>query len=189
MNNEKQRATYMRWLGSGVVMLGLIAPLAVAGPEEDFKLAVKQFEEGDLISSMALWRKGAEAGYAPAQVWLGEILDKAEEDEEAVSWYRKAAAAGSVAGEYGLGTMYAKGEGVPKDLAKAQAMILKAAEKGHVPAVAAMMVAYRSGGLGLAADPAQADAWEEKLVALDPSYKKNLPVTVVTDKARKAENK
>ena len=157
---------------SGAVVLGLVAPLAIAGPEQDNEQAIKEFDRGDLVASMALWRKAANAGYAPAQVWLGDILDKSEEDQEAVEWYRKAAAQGSPAGEYGLGQMYAKGEGVKKDDAEARTHILRAAEKNYLPAMMTMMGAYRVGSLGIAVDSAQADAWESKLVELSPTYKK-----------------
>lgn len=166
-----------KWLALGVVVLGLIAPFSVAaGPAQDTELALKEFNRGDLAAAMALWRKAAMQGYAPAQVWLGDILDKSEEDQEAVDWYRKAAAQGSPAGEYGLGQMYAKGEGVKKDLAEARNHILRAAEKNYVPAVTMMMEAYRNGSLGVTRDLAQADAWEAKLIALSPTYKK-VPVS------------
>ena len=118
-----------KWLRVGVLLLAFGAPFALAGPEQDSELAVKEFARGDLVAAIALWRKAANEGYAPAQVWLGDILDKAEEDQEAVEWYRKAAAQGSPAGEYGLGQMYAKGEGVKKDFAEAQTHILRAAQK------------------------------------------------------------
>jgi uncharacterized protein len=166
------RAKPTQWLGLGVLALAFVAPFAVAGPEQDSELALKEFNRGDLVASMALWRKAANAGYAPAQVWLGDILDKSEEDKEAVEWYVKAAAQGSPAGEYGLGQMYIKGEGVKKDLVEARTHILRAAEKNYLPAIALMMEAYRAGGLGVTRDLSQADAWEAKLAALSPAYSK-----------------
>ena len=42
-----------------------------------------------------------------------------------------------------------------------------------LPAMMVMMGAYRVGGLGVTPDAAQADAWEAKLVALSPTYKKD----------------
>jgi uncharacterized protein len=176
--SKKQNSTKPGRHGKGLMlvaltlMLGLVTPLAVAGPEQDNEQAVKEFNRGDLVASMALWRKAANSGYAPAQVWLGDVLDKSEEDPEAVEWYRKAAAQGDAAGEFGLGQMYAKGEGVKKDLTEARSHILRAAEKNHLPAMMVMMGAYRVGSLGVTPDAAQADAWEAKLVALSPTYKK-----------------
>lgn len=167
------------WLG--IALISLVVPFALAGPEQDTELAEKEFARGDLAVSMALWRKAAQQGYAPAQVRLGDILDKAEEDEEAVTWYRKAAEQGSAAGECGLGQMYAKGEGVKKDFEQARMFILRSAEKNHLPAVTLMMEAYRAGSLGVSRDLAQAKQWEGKVKALSPKAE--------TKAENKAENK
>lgn len=172
MKNSTILRSGLKCVGVVTVLWGCITPWAVAGPEQDTELAVKEYARGDLVASMGLWRKAAQQGYAPAQVWLGFILDKAEEDVEAVDWYRKAAVQGDAAGEVGLGQMYLKGEGVKKDIEQARLLISRAAEKGELDAMVMMMDAYRSGGLGLAADAAQADAWETKVVALSPSYKR-----------------
>ena len=167
-----------------VVMLfwGLSVPWAVAGPAQVTELAETEFARGDLVASLGLWKKAAEQGYAPAQARMGDMLDKAEEDEAAVEWYQKAAAQGNAAGEDGLGQMYAKGEGVKKDLEQARLYIQKAAEKNYVPSLLAMMDAYRRGGLGIAADAAKADEFEARVIAQMPSYKKTLERPVVKAK-------
>ncbi len=154
------------WIGA--LLLTLAAPMALAGAEQDTDQAEKAFARGDLKVSMSLWRKAGNAGYAPAQVWLGDILDKAEEDAEAATWYRKAAEQGSAAGEYGLGQMYAKGEGVKKDFAQARTYISRAAEKNYLLAVVAMMEMYKNGSLGESRDPALAAQWEAKVKQLSP---------------------
>lgn len=167
------------WKSLAVVSMSccLGMPLAFAGPEEDNALAEKEFARGDLVVSMSLWRKAAQAGYAPAQVWLGDILDKAEEDADAVEWYKKAAEQGNAGGEYGLGQMYLKGEGVKQDVALGQQYVERAANKNHVEAVKSMMTVYRQGGMGLSADQVQADIWEAKLMAIMPTYTKPVPVS------------
>lgn len=182
-------------LGSGLKCLalctalwGVIAPWAVAGPQQDTETAEKEFARGDMVAAMTLWKKAAEEGYAPAQVRLGDILDKSEEDEDAVMWYRKAAEQGSAAGEYGLGQMYAKGEGVKQDFEQGRSYVLKAAEKGYLPALIMMMNAYRYGSLGVAANPAQAAAWEAKVLAQVPDYNKAPPI-VVKGQPKKGEVK
>jgi hypothetical protein len=43
----------------------------------------------------------------------------AEDDAEAVRWYRRAAAAGNPSAQYNLGLMYANGEGVARDRTRA----------------------------------------------------------------------
>lgn len=171
----------------GVALCALHLSAAVAGPAEETELAEKEFARGDLVTSLALWRKAAQRGYAPAQARLGDILDKAEEDVEAVEWYRKAALQGNASAEYGLGQMYVKGEGVKKDLEQARLYVLRAAEKDYLAAVTLMMEAYRMGGLGLTADKGQADAWEARLIKLSPGYKR-APASA-RDQAKKVDGK
>lgn len=161
---------------AAATMLSLMASApAQAGPAEDCALAEKEFARGDLVVSVALWTKAAEQGYAPAQARLGDVLDKSEQDDEAVAWYTKAAAQGNAAGQYGLAQMYLKGEGVKKDLEQARLHAMRAAEQGHPDATMQIMNAYRSGALGLARDAAQADAWELKVKALFPGYTRSVP--------------
>lgn len=170
MNSSKTGRSNLKALWVGVVLGVVIASGAAAGPEQDNELAEKEFARGDLMASMALWRKAALAGYAPAQVRLGDILDKSEEDQEAAEWYRKAAAQGNAAGEFGLGQMYLKGEGVEKDVEKARTYIRLAAEKNELLAVVMMMNAYRTGTMGIEPDAGKADEWEAKIIVLSPGY-------------------
>lgn len=165
-------AAGLRCLGVLVLSWGLSTPLAQAGPQQDTEDAEKEFARGDLVASITLWRKAAQQGYAPAQVRLADILDKAEEDAEAAEWYRKAADQGNADGEFGLGQMYLKGEGVQKDLEQARTLILRAAEKNHQGAMMLMMESYQYGRLGLAVDAGKADEWELKLKAVWPNYKR-----------------
>lgn len=174
-----------QYLAVGALLWAFITPGALAQPAQDTELAEKEFARGNLIVAMTLWRKAAQLGYAPAQARMGDILDKAEEDVEAVDWYRKAAEQANAAGEYGLGQMYLKGEGVGKDIEKARSLFLRAAQKNHVEAVILMMMAYRSSGLGLAPDPVQADMWETKLKALLPSYQPTPVKEAEADKLQK----
>jgi len=145
------------------IALCLVAPVAVAGPEEDTQQAESEFARGNLIVAMSLWRKAADLGYAPAQARLGDMYDKTEEDKEAVEWYRKAAAQGDASGEFGLGHMYAKGEGIAKDIEQAQTYVSRAAEKGHLQAMVLMREAYRVGGLGLGINLSKSAEWNAKV--------------------------
>lgn len=182
MNEKKSSSSNLKFLVLGTLLWGLVAHGASAGPAQEAELAEKEFARGDLIAALGLWRKAAQEGYAPAQVRLADMLDKAEEDEEAFAWYRKAATQGDAAGEFGLGQMYGKGEGVKKDVEQARAHVLHAAEQNHPPAVQLMMEAHRSGGLGLPVDLAKADLWEARVMALIPEYKKSLPKNPVSTK-------
>ena len=122
---------------------------AWAGPNEDYQTGAKAYREGDLIGAMAPLRRSADAGHAGAQALLGYILDKAEFDEEAVAYFRKSAAQGHADGQYGLGAMYAAGEGVTKDAAEARRLITLAADQGHQLATNTLAQAYLSGNLGI----------------------------------------
>lgn len=136
---------------------------AMAGLAEDTAQAEKEFARGNLVVAMEMWKKAAEQGHAPAQVWLGDIYDKSEDDALAVEWYRKAAAQGDSGGEFGLGQMYAKGEGVKKDLGMALDYIRKAAEKNHLDAAILMRDVYKKGGYGVTADAAQSEQWDARV--------------------------
>ena len=91
----------------------------------------------------------ADAGHAEAQVVLASILDAAESDEEAVAYYRKAAASGNLDGIFGLGTMLGSGEGVKKDEKEARVLITRAAEGGHKLAIRSLAQVYLRGELGI----------------------------------------
>ena len=144
----------------------LLTAFPVQASEQDLERAEKAIRGGDLITGMGLMRQAAQAGHAPAQARLGEILDKAEEDKEAVAWYRKAAEQGNAAGQFGLGMEYASGEGLPKDLEQARLWVRRAADQSHQSAVETLAMAYRKGGLGLTPDPAEADRWTAKAAAI-----------------------
>lgn len=161
----------LKLLRSGIgLLLGsfAFASMAMAGAEQDTEQAEKEFSRGDLIKAEELWRKAAKQGYAPAQLRLAYYLDKSEQDQEAVEWYRKAAEQGDAQGEYDLGTMYAAGEGVKKDLNQARIWIERAAQKDFLAAVSAMVDAYKNGGLGLPVDLEKSTYWQNKFNTLAP---------------------
>lgn len=151
------------WIG----IWALVSSAALADPVQDMARAEKAFRAGDLTQTIPLLKKAANEGYAPAQVRLGEILDVSEFNEEAVTWFRKAADQGNAAGEFGLGRMYALGEGIEKDPKKALYWITLAAEKDYLLAVKLLAQAYRRGELGLTVDPQQAQLWETKARTLE----------------------
>lgn len=130
-------------------LLALHMTLAWAGPEDDFRAGSKAFHSGDIVEAMAMLKRSADAGHAPAQALLGDVLDQAEFDEEALAYYRKAAQQGNADGEFGVGAMYAAGEGVKRDPAEALKWITRAAEKGHVLATKVLAQAHIKGELGL----------------------------------------
>lgn len=135
---------------SAILVLPLLwhACAVWAAPEDDYRSGADAYRGGDVVGAMELLRKSADAGHGPSQSLLAYILDKAEFDNEAVAYYRKAAAQGDPDGEYGLGSMYATGEGVKRDPAEARKWITRAARKGHAAAINSLAQAYMDGALG-----------------------------------------
>lgn len=123
--------------------------VSLAGSNEDYQVALKSYQDGDVVGAMPGLRKAADAGHPKAQVLLAELLDRAEIDEEAASYYRKAAEQGDADGMFGLGVMLASGEGVKKDLPEARRWISKAAEQSHQQAINVIAQAYLTGDLGV----------------------------------------
>ena len=135
--------------GAFALLLLWQAGAAWAAPEDDFRAGSQAFHSGDVVHAMALLKKSADAGHAASQSLLAYILDKAEFNDEAVDYYRKAAAQGDAEGEFGLGSMYAAGEGVKRDPVEARKWITRAAERGHASAIKVLTVAYIKGELGI----------------------------------------
>ena len=75
----------------------------------------------------------AEQGAARAQFILGNMYRQgegvAQDDAEAVRWYRLAAEQGLARAQYSLGLMYTIGWGVPQDHAEAMRWLGLAAEQ------------------------------------------------------------
>ena len=130
-----------------VFLLGVGTGLTYAGVDEDYANGMISYRQGDFVTAMPLLRKAADAGHAEAQVVLASILDAAESNEEAVAYYRKAAAAGNLDGIFGLGIMLASGEGVKKDVKEAKILITRAAEGGHKQAIRSLAQIYLRGEL------------------------------------------
>ncbi|MGA8690326.1 MAG: tetratricopeptide repeat protein, partial [Methyloceanibacter sp.] len=77
---------------------------------------------------------------------------------EAAHWFGLAASAGLAPAQYRLTVLYERGDGVTKDLGRAQAWYTRAAAQGNVKAMHNLAVAA-SGGRGRDADYALAAKW------------------------------
>ena len=158
----------LRWLmlnAGAAAALALVAPGAMAGPTEDYAAGKKAYLTDDLPTAMRLLGRASGAGYAPAQALLAQIVAGAGDDAQALALYRKSAAQGDPDGQYGLATMYAIGEAVPRNSPEAVRLLEAAAEQGHGPAGETLGEAYLSGELGLEQDPARGRALLEQAAA------------------------
>ena len=104
----------------------------------------------------------AEQGFAQAQYTRGVMyangVGVAEDDTEAVRWYRLAAEQGNARAQSSLGWMYANGEGVPEDDAEAARWYRLAAEQGDYSAQGNLARLYAIGE-GVPEDDVEAVRW------------------------------
>lgn len=167
----------VRLLTSGIVLAGLLIALPGTGDamaeeaSDTYAKGLAAYNRGDLPGALPLFRQAAEEGSADAQAWLGYLLDLAEENVESVRWYRAAAEQGHAEGLAGLADMYAKGEGVEKDLGEARSLYEKAADSGHDRAARVLAQAYQKGGLGVEPDASKAAYWQSRAAELAGSRK------------------
>ncbi len=138
--------------------------------QEYVTLAEQAFDKSDIVASMRLYRKAADAGYAPAQSRLAYLLDKAEDNDEAFLWYQKAASQNNASAQFGLGQMYAEGEGTKQDYKQALHWFTKSAEQGHAPAIRTLARTYERGSLGLRVDYEQSQSWLQKGIDIDDQW-------------------
>ena len=79
----------------------------------------------------------------------------AQDDAQALVWFRNAADQGNADAQYSLGVMYRDGQGVAQDNAQALVWFRKAADQGDAEAQYNLGVMYGN-GKGVAQDDAQA---------------------------------
>jgi lipopolysaccharide biosynthesis regulator YciM len=119
--------------GALTVAAGLILSLALAfaptAVRADMQAGWRAYTAGDYDKAIGEWQPLAEAGDYQAAYALGMAYQIKGEQAQAVPWYEQAAKAGLSEAQILLGTMYAQGSDVPRDLVRAYAWLLRAAEK------------------------------------------------------------
>ncbi|HRE15641.1 MAG TPA: hypothetical protein PLW86_01065 [Rhodocyclaceae bacterium] len=154
---------------------------------EDFDKAMAALKNKDYPLALSIFKKLAERDYSPAQFNLVRTLvlhmiDDAEglglprDIEQALHWYKKAAAEGNVKAIYNLALMYSDGRGVPRDEKHAAFWYRKAAYFGYANAQYNLALMYAE-GRGLPQDDKQALYWYRKAAARgNPTAQYNLAV-------------
>lgn len=132
---------------------------SAADPDAEMQAGLEAWQAGDMIGAMKHYHVAAEAGIALAQAKLGYIYDRSNDDDEAVRWYSAAAEQQHPDGEFGLGEMYSKGEGVDQDFDIAVEMYMRAAVGGHAQARRVLANAYEHGSLDREVSHAEALRW------------------------------
>jgi uncharacterized protein len=91
----------------------------------------------------------AEIGDAQAQFELGRAYEDgkgvAQDDEQAVQWFRKSADQGNAQAQNALGVMYALGRGVQRDKEEAVRWYRKAAKQGLAEGIYNVAISYYNG--------------------------------------------
>ncbi len=121
---------------------------AVPTPAEDYEAGVKADAKGDAMGALTLYKQAADAGYAQAQARYADRVNMAQLTSEALKYFRMSVQ-GNSDGRYGLGAMYAEGEGVKQDFGVARFLFGLAAEQGHQEASIRLAGAYLKGQAGL----------------------------------------
>ena len=119
--------------GALTVAAGLLLSLALVhvsvSARADMQAGWQAYTAGDYETAIGEWRPLAEAGDHQAAYALGMAHQIKGEPAGAVPWYEQAASAGLTEAQILLGTIYAEGSDVPRDLVRAYAWLYKAAEK------------------------------------------------------------
>jgi TPR repeat protein len=134
-------------------------------PKSHYDLAaalsfIKRYEEAvePIRAAIRLEPNNARAQEMAALIYLN-----LKRYEEAFDATLKSAELGESTAMYSLVNMYERGLGVAANPDKAVHWAIRAAEHGHLGAMALLEEIYRTGRLGRAVDPARADAWANRL--------------------------
>ncbi len=103
--------------------------LAPAGARANMQAGWQAYTAGDYETAIREWQPLAEAGDFQAAYALGMAFQIKGEPAGAVPWYEQAASAGVAEAQILLGRIYVEGIHVPRDLVRAYAWLLRAAEK------------------------------------------------------------
>jgi TPR repeat protein len=116
----------------------------------------------DLTQSAYWYRKAADQGNPPAQLYLGYMytvgMGVPQDKAEAVRWYRRASSSNYPEAKVNLAALYMRGDGVKQDPQEALRLLKSADEKGDGRADAYLGLASYLGS-GVPVDFAAAEAW------------------------------
>ena len=125
----------------------------------------KYYRNKEYAKALDSCLQAAVQGDTLSQIGLGEMYRNgygvAQDNTEAVKWYRKAAEQGDALGQLTLGSMYLNGRGVAQDYAEATKWFRKAAEQGGALAQNGLGLMYEY-GKGVAQNHTEAVKWYRK---------------------------
>jgi hypothetical protein len=141
---------------------------AVYAQGADYTQAVqlgKQVYEGN-PAALAKLKASANAGSVAAESVLGSLYQAGssavtKDSAEAFKWFKKAAEQGDAEAQFGLGVMYANGNGTPQNYAMAVRWFLKSAAQGNTAPNFYLGLLYEN-GMGVTRNYAEAVKWYAK---------------------------
>jgi tetratricopeptide (TPR) repeat protein len=136
-----------------------------AASPTDYRRVTSGVEWDDLDTQLALQackRAAIDTRNPRLMYQYGRVLDKEGEHEEARAWFVSAAEKGYPAAHVDLAVLYAVGEGVRKDYAKALEWLKKAAEHYNDSSAQIMLGKIYRDGLFGKEDPEQAHHWFQR---------------------------
>lgn len=126
----------LRW--APFLLLAMFASLAGPAFAASFDDAVAAYKKSDFAGAAALFTQLAEGGDPQAQHNLGYLYHVgkgvAQNDAQAMIWYRKAADQGYAPSQFNVGVMFEEGQGVSPDVDQAIAWYTKAAGQSYLKA-------------------------------------------------------
>lgn len=157
-----------------IVFLGvaLWAQGVLAGPVEDLEDADLYYESASFEQAMALYKRVAEAGDPAGQAKYAMMLEAADRGVEAVEFFRKSAESGNPDGQFGLGMMYFKGRGMPKNNDLGLEWVGKSFAQNHAKSIGFMLSAYRFGYYGIEKNPDEVSRLKALLKEVEAQDKK-----------------
>ena len=146
----------------------LLSTSAIAqGTESLYRQGKSLYDAKNYKQAFPKLKAAAEKGHKKAQYRVGLCYDKgrgvAEDDVQAVAWYRKSADQGFAKAQNQLGKCYKNGEGIAKDEKKAADLFMKAARQENADGMYQLAKCYLT-GTGVAKDEAKARSWVRKAV-------------------------
>lgn len=127
------------------IFFAVASSTALAGLQE----GISAYKNGNYPSAINELRPLANNGNAVAQYWLGVMHSDEKgvqrDDQQAMSWYQKAAEQGNTEAQLSLGQMYSDGKGGKRGSQQAMKWYQKAAERGNVEAQLNLGLMYFNG--------------------------------------------
>ena len=143
-------------------VLAAVLLAACAGAWADFQDGMEAYKSGNYMYAFDEFRPLALGGDAAAQYRLAVMYEKGQgvpqDDQQAVSWYLKAAVQDDTRAQFALAERYANGWGVPQNIKQATTWYIEAAEHGSSKAQYTVGLMYAKGE-GVPQDFVQAYKW------------------------------